>query len=201
MQPPEKKSFIECLIREGVLKFGQFTLKSGIVSPFFLNLGNIASAEALNMAGKAFAEVILDSFPEATHIYGPPYKGISLATATVMMHQNHRLTMFYNRKEMKGHGEKGKFVGHLPDKNSMVIMVDDVMTTGGTKREAMDMIMETFGVNVAGVVVAADRRRRVEIDEFPVPLKSIINLSDLIEYMQVKDSAVADLLNRFYLGE
>jgi orotate phosphoribosyltransferase len=196
-----KKQFIECLIREGVLKFGSFTLKSGMVSPFFLNLGNIASAEALKLTGSAFAVSISESFPEATHIYGPPYKGISLATASVMMHENPGIGMFYNRKEIKGHGEKGVFVGYTPGPESTVIMVDDVMTTGGTKLEAMDLIWETFRVKVAGVIVAADRRRKAEQADFPVPLKSLIDLTDLIEYMKTKDSAVADLLSTFYCGE
>lgn len=195
-----KTQFIECLIKEGVLKFGSFTLKSGIVSPFFLNLGNIASAEALKRTGKAFAACISESFPKATHIYGPPYKGISLATASVMMHGHTDISMFYNRKELKGHGEKGVFVGHTPGPESVVIMVDDVMTTGGTKLEAMDLIWKTFGVKVAGVVVAADRRKMAEKKTFPVPLKSLVDLTDLIEYMKTEDSSVADLLNTFYCG-
>jgi len=197
---PAKSQFIECLMKEDVLKFGSFTLKSGMVSPFFLNLGNIASSEALNVTGKAFAHVISKFFPKATHIYGPPYKGISLATATVMKHPVRQLAMFYNRKEMKGHGEKGVFVGHTPDTSSTVILVDDVMTTGGTKLEAMELIEATFGVKVAGVLVAADRRRKQEITEFPVPLKSLIDLPDLIEYMKVKDPSMADVLNTFYHG-
>ncbi|MCD6235080.1 MAG: orotate phosphoribosyltransferase [Candidatus Marinimicrobia bacterium] len=201
MLSPAKCQFIECLIQEGVLKFGSFTLKSGMESPFFLNLGNIASAKALDLTGKAFAEMISECFPEASHIYGPPYKGISLATATVMKHPDRRLAMFYNRKEMKTHGEKGMFVGHTPEKESTVIMVDDVMTTGGTKLEAMVLIERTFGVKVAGVVVAADRRRKGEITEFPVPLKSLIDLPDLIEYMKTRNPSMADVLNTFYHGE
>lgn len=102
---------------------------------------------------------------------------------------------------MKTHGEKGMFVGHTPEKESTVIMVDDVMTTGGTKLEAMVLIERTFGVKVAGVVVAADRRRKGEITEFPVPLKSLIDLPDLIEYMKTRNPSMADVLNTFYHGE
>ncbi|KUK89508.1 MAG: orotate phosphoribosyltransferase [Marinimicrobia bacterium 46_43] len=200
MLSPAKRQFIECLMKEGVLKFGSFTLKSGMVSPFFLNFGNIASAEALDLTGKAFANLISESFPGATHLYGPPYKGISLATATVMKHPNRQLAMFYNRKEIKGHGEKGVFVGHTPKTSSTVIMVDDVMTTGGTKLETMELIEEAFGVKVAGVVVAADRRRKQEVTEFPIPLKSLIDLPDLMEYMKAKDPSMADVLNTFYHG-
>lgn len=195
-----KTGFIECLLREEVLKFGSFTLKSGIVSPFFLNLGNAASARAFRMMGSAFTEVIHRSFEGVTHIYGPPYKGISIATAVTMASQNNTLKMFYNRKEQKEHGEKGIFVGHLPDESSRIVMVDDVMTTGGTKREAMDIIYDVFHVNVTGIVVAVDRRRKTEKEAFPVPLKAVIDLPDLILYLKGNDPALADIMEKFYMG-
>jgi len=197
----QKTGFIECLLREEVLKFGSFTLKSGIVSPFFLNLGNMASAQSLRIMGSAFTEVIHRYFEEVTHIYGPPYKGISIATAVTMASQNNNLKMFYNRKEQKGHGEKGIFVGCFPDENSRIILVDDVMTTGGTKLEAMDLIDDVFHVKVAGVVVAVDRRRKAEKEAFPVSLKSVIDLPDLIHYLKGKDPAFSEIMNKFYLGE
>lgn len=200
MLSAHKTVFIECLLREEVLKFGSFTLKSGIVSPFFLNLGNAASAKALRIMGSAFTEVIHRNFDGVTHIYGPPYKGISIATAVTMANQNNNLKMFYNRKEQKGHGEKGIFVGCYPDDNSRIIMVDDVMTTGGTKREAMDLIDSVFHVKVAGVVVAVDRRRKSEQEAFPVPLIAVITLQDLIDYMQKKDPPLSEILHDFYVG-
>ncbi len=200
MLTAHKNGFIECLLREGVLKFGSFTLKSGIVSPFFLNLGNVASSDALRIMGSAFIDVISTYFEGTTHIYGPPYKGISIATAVVMSGENSTLKMFYNRKEQKGHGEKGIFVGHLPDENSRIVMVDDVMTTGGTKREAMDLIYEVFHVNVTGVAVAVDRRRKSELEAFPIPLKSVINLQDIIDYMVEHDRDLSRILLDFYNG-
>ncbi|MDD3806847.1 MAG: orotate phosphoribosyltransferase [Candidatus Marinimicrobia bacterium] len=195
-----KSQFIDCLIQEKVLKFGDYILKSGMRSPFFLNFGNIASSEALKRTGKLFATTLSDFFPKATHVYGPPYKGISLATATVIMHQNPNLAMFYSRKEEKGHGEKGIFIGNTPDVNSTVVMIDDVMTTGETKLQAITLLEETFPIKVAGIIVAVDRRREQEREEFSIPLKAILDLVDFIDYLKIKDPAQADILNAFYKG-
>ncbi|MBN2710643.1 MAG: orotate phosphoribosyltransferase [Calditrichaceae bacterium] len=197
-----KGEFVQFLIDEKALRFGEFTLKSGLKSPFFINLGDIASGKALDYIGKALAQTIKESFGDVDSLYGPPYKGISLVTATAMaFYQNYGkiVNTFYSRKEVKVHGEAGVFVGKLPQKEERVLVIDDVLTTGGTKVEAIQQTEKTFGVKIAGVVISVDRRtKNADAGLGNYPLVSIINLTDIIEYLYSINDSNARLIENYY---
>ena len=147
-------------LRERVLKFGEFTLKSGRVSPYFFNAGMISSGAALAQAGCAYAAAIHSSANEFDMLFGPAYKGIPLVVSTAVAW--HRLyakdiAYAYNRKEAKEHGEGGQLVG--APLAGRVLIIDDVMTAGTAVREVIQLI-QANGAELAGVVVGLDRQER-----------------------------------------
>ena len=203
---PEKLQFIRFLVESGCLKFGEFTLKSGDRSPFFVNLGQADSGAKLDVMGCALALAAQQAFPQAALLFGPAYKGIALAVATAAAawrHQGRDLRFFYDRKEAKAHGERGLFVGHLPKPGEAVVMVDDVLSDGGTKVEAMRAIQAAFQTRPVGIVVALDRRRRATpLPEGLPPVQAVIGLADLCDYLEeTGDTVHGAALQRFYEGE
>ena len=202
----DKKQFIQCLVDSGCLKFGDFQLKSGDRSPFFVNLGQADSGAKLDALGRALAEAAQAAFPEATLLFGPAYKGIALAVAaaaSAWVRQGQDLRFFYDRKEAKAHGERGKFIGHLPEPGEAVVMIDDVLSDGGTKVEAVAAIEGAFRARAAGIVVAVDRRRRATpLPEGLPPVRAVIDLGDLCDYLDETGDAIhGQALRRFYEGE
>ncbi len=202
----EKKAFIRFLVESGCLKFGDFKLKSGDRSPFFVNLGQADSGAKLDVVGRALAEASMAAFPEALLFFGPAYKGIALAVAaaaSAWRHHGKDYRFFYDRKEAKQHGERGVFIGHLPEPGEAVVMIDDVLSDGGTKVEAMNAIEGAFRTRPVGIVVALDRRRR----DKPLPLglppvEAVVRLPDLIDYLaDAGDALHGEALRRFYEGE
>ena len=202
----EKKQFIQFLVDSGCLKFGEFQLKSGDRSPFFVNLGQADSGAKLEVLGRALADEVLAEFPQSTLLFGPAYKGIALAVAaaaSAWYRCGKDLRFFYDRKEAKAHGERGRFIGHLPEPGEAVVMIDDVLSDGGTKVEAMDSIQRAFQTRPVGIVVAVDRRRKAT----PLPgglpaVKAVIGLNDLCDYLaETGDSVHEQALRRFYEGE
>jgi orotate phosphoribosyltransferase len=197
-----KDEFIAFLIREKALRFGNFTLKSGGKSPFFINLGDICSGEALHFVGMAFAQKIKNDFGNVDILFGPPYKGISLVSAAAIAWQqlyNRPVFTCYNRKEAKTHGEAGMFVGKLPQKGDRIVVVDDVLSTGGTKVEAIQMIESTFDVKISGIIVTVDRRvKGVDSGLGNYPFSSIVALPDLAAYLDRDGNANAKTINDFY---
>ncbi|MDG2539807.1 orotate phosphoribosyltransferase [Dyella jiangningensis] len=186
-----QRDFIELTLQRDVLRFGDFTLKSGRQSPYFFNMGRIDSGAALAQLGRAYAAAVVNSGIEVDMLFGPAYKGIALAAATAiaLADQHGRdLPWAYNRKEAKDHGEGGVLVG-APLKGR-VLIVDDVMTAGTAVRESLALI-RAQGATPAGVLIALDRQERGQgalsaaqevTAEFVIPVIAITNLGDVLAY-------------------
>lgn len=190
-----KTQFIDNALDSGALKFGQFRLKSGRLSPHFFNAGEFYQGKALAALGKCYAAAIVDSGVEFDVLFGPAYKGITLAAATsVALAEHHDLDVPYcfNRKEAKSHGEGGTMVGAPLE--GRVLIIDDVITAGTAIREVMAMVNEA-GAKAAGVVIGVDRKERgngkssaiQEVEEqFKIPVVSIIDIDDILTYLEAK---------------
>lgn len=186
------KEFLDLSIDLGILKFGEFKLKSGRLSPYFFNAGLFNTGEALAKLGKYYAQAIVDSGVEFDMLYGPAYKGITLAAATVISLANdHGLNVpyAYNRKEAKDHGEGGVIVGAPISGKALII--DDVISAGTSVRESVEIIQDNGG-EVAGVVIALDRQERGEsassaVQEversYATKVISIAKLEQLVDYL------------------
>ena len=190
-----KTNFIATAINFGALKFGQFTLKSGRVSPHFFNAGEFYSGTALAALGRCYAKAIVESDIDFDVLFGPAYKGITLAAATsVALSEYHDIDVPYcfNRKEVKDHGEGGSLVG--APLQGKVLIIDDVITAGTAIREVMT-ILESHKAQAAGVVIGLDRKERgsgkksaiQEVEcEFQIPVVSIIDIEDIMQYLLIQ---------------
>jgi len=190
-----QKEFIEFSLSSNVLRFGEFTLKSGRVSPYFFNAGLFNTGEALSKLGKYYAQALKDSGIKFDVLFGPAYKGIPLASSCAMsLFTEHSINTPYsfNRKEVKTHGEGGNIVGAALE--GKVLIIDDVITAGTAIREAMDIISNA-GAEASGVLIALDRQEKgtgelsaiQEVEQqYNIPVSSIIKLTDLIEYIKNK---------------
>lgn len=188
-----QQAFIEFAIDTGVLRFGEFTLKSGRISPYFFNSGLFNSGASLAKLGRFYASALVDSQLEFDMLFGPAYKGIPLAsTCAIALADEHQrdLPYSFNRKEAKDHGEGGTIVG--ADLKDRVMIIDDVISAGTSVRESIDLINQA-DASPAGVVIALDRQEKgkkdisaiKEIeDNFNIPVISIIKLENLITYLQ-----------------
>ena len=188
-----QREFIEFALDHDVLRFGEFTLKSGRTSPYFFNAGLFNTGEKLAGLGKFYAATVADSSLEFDVLLGPAYKGIPIAAATaVQLSALHGLDVpwCFNRKEAKDHGEGGLIVGSPLE--GRVLVVDDVITAGTAIREVME-IVDAAGAKGVGIVVAVDRQERGQGDlsaiqeverDFGVTVISIITLSQIIEYVE-----------------
>lgn len=182
-------AFIELAIARGALAFGRFTLKSGRESPYFFNAGIFSDGAAAATLGRCYADALVRSGLAFDMLFGPAYKGIPLVTATAIAlaeHHARNVPYAYNRKEAKGHGEGGLIVGN--PLAGRVVIVDDVISEGTAKREAIELIRGAGG-EAAGILLALDRQERGEgersaVEEvelrFGVPCVSIITLDELI---------------------
>ncbi len=189
--------FIRFAIHKGVLKFGDFTLKSGRQSPYFFNAGLFQDGESLARLGEYYAQALQASGVSYDVLFGPAYKGIPLVSATAIglsSHYQRNVSYAYSRKEAKLHGEGGQLVG--AELSGQVMIVDDIITAGTAIREAIDLI-QAHGAKVAGVVVAIDRQEKgkgalsaiEEVQqEFKVPVLSIVKFSDIIAYVSTQFS-------------
>jgi orotate phosphoribosyltransferase len=200
-------SFIDLCLELGVLRFGEFKLKSGRMSPYFFNAGLFNSGRALAELGRAYASAIATGAPEFDVLFGPAYKGIPLvaATAIALADQHGRSTPWaFNRKEAKDHGEGGSIVG--APLRGRVLIVDDVITAGTAIREAIDIIRAAGGEPV-GVVLALDRQERgqselsavQEVEQtLGLPVTSILKLDDLIAWLErTGDSTQLEAVKRY----
>lgn len=186
-------TFIQFALGQGVLKFGEFTLKSGRISPYFFNAGLFQTGAALSQLGRFYAQAIIDSQIQFDMLFGPAYKGIPLAAATaIALYEQHGRDVPYafNRKEAKTHGEGGSIVG--APLQGRVLVIDDVMTAGTAIRESA-VIVQQANAQLAGVAIALDRRERgtgalsavQEVEQsFKIPVTSIVNLEHISHYIQ-----------------
>lgn len=187
-----KKEFLEFALEAGVLRFGEFTLKSGRISPYFFNAGLFSTGRHLARLGRFYARAIIDSGTEFDILFGPAYKGIPLAAATgIALADHHDLDVpwCFNRKEAKDHGEGGSTVG--AELRGRVLIIDDVITAGTAIRESLSII-DAAGARAVGVVIALDRQERgqgarsaiqeVEQDS-GLKVTSIVTLAELQEFL------------------
>lgn len=187
-----QKTFLDFAIQQGVLKFGEFTLKSGRVSPYFFNAGLFQTGSALSQLGKFYAQAIVDSGVAFDMLFGPAYKGIPLAAATaIALYEYHGKDYPYafNRKEAKDHGEGGTIVGAALQ--GRVLLIDDVITAGTAIREAADIVAGQ-GAQLAGVTIALDRQERgtgvqsavQEVEaSYDISVISIVGLKEVVNHV------------------
>ncbi|CNG40770.1 orotate phosphoribosyltransferase [Yersinia enterocolitica] len=190
-----QREFIEFALNKQVLKFGEFTLKSGRISPYFFNAGLFNTGLDLAKLGRFYAAALMDCGVEFDLLFGPAYKGIPIATTTAVAlaeHHNRDVPYCFNRKEAKDHGEGGSLVGS--PLQGRVMLVDDVITAGTAIRESMEII-NAQGAALAGVMISLDRQERgrgeisaiqeVERD-YHCKVIAIVTLNDVISYLEEK---------------
>ena len=196
-----KQKFIEMSIQIGALKFGEFELKSGRVSPYFFNMGLFSTGQAIKNIGDFYASALEESNIEFDMLFGPAYKGIpltSVMSASLFMNHDKDVPFVYNRKEKKDHGEGGQIVG--PSLSGKIVIVDDVITAGTAIKEASQIIREA-GAEISGIIIAIDRQEKgageysavQEVSSnLGVPVISIVNLDQILAFVKNSSSELED---------
>ena len=191
-----KREFIQFLEGAGVLKFGDFTAKSGRKIPYFINAGDIKTGDQIAKLGEFYAKSYLEKVgSERNVLYGPAYKGIpiSVSAAVGLSKCGLDVPFFFNRKEEKDHGEGGVFVGYVPKAGEKVVIVEDVITAGTAIRESMAILGKLEGVQIAAVFVMVDRKEKGKTEksamaeleeEYGFPVYSVVDVYDIIEYLE-----------------
>ena len=202
-----KREFIEFLQGAGVLKFGDFTAKSGRKIPYFINAGDIKTGEQISKLGEFYAKAYAEKLGDKKAVlYGPAYKGIPIAVSvSVALARNGLdLPFFFNRKEEKDHGEGGVFVGYVPKAGEEIVIVEDVITAGTAIRESMSILSGLEGTKVSAVFVMVDRKEKGKTDksamaevgeEYGFPVYSVVDVYDIIEYLE-EDEANRENVDR-----
>ena len=195
-----KREFIQFLQSAGVLKFGDFTAKSGRKIPYFINAGEIKTGEQIQKLGEFYAKAYFEKIGnKRTVLYGPAYKGISIAVSAAVALAKNGLDVpfFFNRKEVKDHGEGGVFVGYVPKADEEIVIVEDVITAGTAIRESMAILSGIEGARVAATFVMVDRKEKGKTEksamaevgeEFGFPVYSVVDVYDIIEYLEEDES-------------
>ena len=190
-----KREFIQFLESAGVLKFGDFTAKSGRKIPYFINAGDIKTGDQISKLGEFYAKAYFEKIGnKKTVLYGPAYKGIPIAVsvAVALSKEGLDVPFFFNRKEEKDHGEGGVFVGFKPTNGEEIVIVEDVITAGTAIRESME-ILSDLNAKVAATIVMVDRKEKgkteksamAEVGEdFGFPVYSVVDVYDIIEYLE-----------------
>jgi len=196
-----KQKFIEMSIQIGALKFGEFELKSGRVSPYFFNMGLFSTGQAIKNIGDFYASALEESNLAFDMLFGPAYKGIpltSVLSASLFMNHDKDVPFVYNRKEKKDHGEGGQIVG--PSLSGKIVIVDDVITAGTAIKEASQIIREA-GAEISGIIIAIDRQEKgageysavQEVSsKLGVPVISIVNLDQILAFVKNSSSELED---------
>lgn len=191
-----KREFIDFLKSANVLKFGDFTAKSGRKIPYFINAGEIKTGAQIARLGEFYAKAYREKLGDKRAVlYGPAYKGISIAVSAsvALAREGLDLPFFFNRKEAKDHGEGGVFVGYLPQAGEQVVITEDVITAGTAIRESMAILSGLEGVKVAAAFVMVDRKEKGQTEksamqeveeEFGFPVYSVVDVYDIIEYLE-----------------
>lgn len=202
-----KREFIKFLEDAGVLKFGDFTAKSGRKIPYLINAGDIKTGEQIQKLGEFYAKAYFEKVGNKKSVlYGPAYKGIPIAVsvAVALAKDGLDVPFFFNRKEEKDHGEGGVFVGYKPQAGEDVVIVEDVITAGTAIRESMAILSKLDGVNVKATFVMVDRKEKGQgeksamaevTDEFGFPVYSVVDVYDIIEYLE-EDEANKENVDR-----
>lgn len=202
-----KREFIKFLEDAGVLKFGDFTAKSGRKIPYFINAGDIKTGKQIQKLGEFYAKAYFKKVGNKKSVlYGPAYKGIPIAVsvAVALAKDGLDVPFFFNRKEEKDHGEGGVFVGYKPQAGEDVVIVEDVITAGTAIRESMAILSKLDGVNVKATFVMVDRKEKGQgeksamaevTDEFGFPVYSVVDVYDIIEYLE-EDEANKENVDR-----
>ncbi len=192
-----KEEFIRFMVSNGVLKFGEFTLKSGRIAPYFINTGNYKTGKQLAKLGEYYAACIKNNGIQGETLVGPAYKGIPLSVATAIALSNNydeEWNYCFDRKEVKDHGEGGLFVGkQLCDKEKVVI-IEDVMTSGKALREILPKLQAAANVDVVGMIISVDRMEKgltsdysavkEAYNEFGVKVYSVVTMNDIISAIE-----------------
>ena len=205
---PYQRQFIEFALSKQVLKFGEFTLKSGRKSPYFFNAGLFNTGRDLALLGRFYAEALVDSGLEFDLLFGPAYKGIPIATTTaVALAEHHDLDLPYcfNRKEAKDHGEGGSLVGYKPQDGDKVIIIEDVITAGTAVRETMPILKNAANVEVKDMFISVNRCEVGQnpekttimevMEDFGINVHAIITVQDIYEYLK-QDGSYGDILTK-----
>ena len=191
-----KREFIKFLEDAGVLKFGDFTAKSGRKIPYFINAGEIKTGEQISRLGEFYAKAYFDKVGNKRAVlYGPAYKGIPIAVSVAVALAKNGLDVpfFFNRKEEKDHGEGGVFVGYKPQPGEEIVIVEDVVTAGTAIRESMAILSSLEDVKVSATFVMVDRKEKGKTDksaiaevgeEYGFPVYSVVDVYDIIEYLE-----------------
>ena len=202
-----KREFIEFLESANVLKFGDFTAKSGRKIPYFINAGEIKTGEQIQKLGEFYSKAYFEKVGnKKTVLYGPAYKGIPIAVSVAVALSKHGLDVpfFFNRKEVKDHGEGGVFVGYTPKQGEEIVIVEDVITAGTAIRESMSILSAVEGARVSAVFVMVDRKEKGQTEksamaevgeEFGFPVYSVVDVYDIIEYLE-EDEKNLENVNR-----
>ena len=201
----DKRAFMEFMINAGVLTFGDFTTKSGRKTPYFVNTGNYKTGMHISRLGDYYADCVMRSGERFDALFGPAYKGITLAAATAAsLYRDHGLDVpyFFNRKEAKDHGEGGSLIGYAPKDGDRIVIIEDVVTSGTAVRESLALLKAAADVTVTALFVSVDRMERGtgerstldELrDEFGISVYSIINARDIIASLPPGDERIAKM--------
>jgi orotate phosphoribosyltransferase len=207
-----KLDFIDFLIENKVLRFGDFTTKSGRKTPYFINTGLYDNGASMMQLARFYAQAFMDSFSstfaqDISVLYGPAYKGIPLCVATSMVLSaefNRNIAFTFNRKEAKDHGEGGLLIGRALDTPQKIVIIEDVITAGTSVNETLELLRNYPEVQVCGLLVSVDRKEKINgnqsalqevASEYGIQTASIIDIDDIISYLQ-SHNGQADLLER-----
>jgi orotate phosphoribosyltransferase len=194
-----KEDFITFLIEHDILTFGEFITKSGRKTPYFINTGNYNNGQRLSAISEFYAEAIHENFKNATMLFGPAYKGIPLVSVvSLKLFEKYKvnLSIAFNRKEAKDHGEGGIIVGHKPSERDKVVIVEDVVTSGISISKSIEILKSNGNPQILGAVISVDRMERGKgkktaiqelQEEFGIKIIPIITIKDILDFLSSRE--------------